>query len=469
VTRFLQQYSPLFFSLFFALIFGANDSNAASPLQKQTTNSAQNNKPAQQLTCHRWNGKRLKVTPKGDGKGCVYKSPWRWTFLNDNDWIFNRDEAFTNGLRLDFFNMGNMSDWALNLTEMMFKGVLNKNDWFVAGFGFFVQQSMYTPVDLTVSTLQKDDRPYGGWLHAGAYYQLGTADWELTLEISAGIIGEFSGAGQLQYKWHEVLIKGGQKDTPLPLGWKHQLPTEFAFQLRAKWKSFLGRWNWNKVRIADIAMSGEVELGNVFIRMTPEVIARIGYLGWRPILSDTPNSSWLINANLSEARIVIGKLSKLKQDLSTLQTHRENLEKSEGFTGKSKEKWEADKKALDDKEKRLLGTLDRLKKKHKELTAPAKKARPIESFQAYLYARGASRLTLHNLFVGGSFFTNSHRVQNNPMVFEVEMGGVVQIPIACFALRLSLGAVLRTPEGFYPKAPDPGHQIYRFSLSVLGL
>ena len=96
---------------------------------------------------------------------------------------------------------------------------------------FLVGQSMFTPRDLTISELQVDDRPYGGWVYGGfrlsglsvrgeaPWFFQEAADFE-SLEISVGVIGPWANAGAVQKQFHKWINSG------IPQGWQNQLPNE---------------------------------------------------------------------------------------------------------------------------------------------------------------------------------------------------------------------------------------------------
>lgn len=108
-----------------------------------------------------------------------------------------------------------------------------------AGFGVTVGQLIFTPEDITQRALIPDDRPYAGYLYAGAYLQRidrhdgpragATLDH---LQLDLGLIGDSSFAQDAQEFVHELL------DDRDPNGWDNQLADEFTGQLtyRRKWR-----------------------------------------------------------------------------------------------------------------------------------------------------------------------------------------------------------------------------------------
>ena len=93
-------------------------------------------------------------------------------------------------------------------------------------FSVSLGQSIFTPDDISVPTLQRDDRPYAGWLnlgfgvvafHDGCNGQPGRVD---ALELAIGVIGPWSQADDVQITWHDWI--GAQE----PRGWRNQLKNE---------------------------------------------------------------------------------------------------------------------------------------------------------------------------------------------------------------------------------------------------
>ncbi len=82
-------------------------------------------------------------------------------------------------------------------------------------------QNIYTPEDITIPTLIKEDRPYAGWLYLGMglVANQGPRRYD-KLELELGVIGPASGAEEVQETWHR------QFDFRQPQGWQHQLKNE---------------------------------------------------------------------------------------------------------------------------------------------------------------------------------------------------------------------------------------------------
>jgi hypothetical protein len=65
-----------------------------------------------------------------------------------------------------------------------------------------------------------------------------------------------------------------------------------------------------------------------------------------------------------------------------------------------------------------------------------------EDVHCYLFAGGEGRAVLHNLFLDGNTFTDSHSVDKKPFVGDVQVGLALQIS----RLRVTYTQIYRTKE-----------------------
>jgi len=84
--------------------------------------------------------------------------------------------------------------------------------------GFSASQKTYTPKDIKSNEIQYADRPYAGVLTFTSHVRVANADkgWLFNSSLDVGVMGPASGAGQVQYKYHEIT------ENPLPNGWHYQ-------------------------------------------------------------------------------------------------------------------------------------------------------------------------------------------------------------------------------------------------------
>lgn len=169
----------------------------------------------------------------------------------ENDYFGNEDQDYTNAVQIRVISPdlralaenGFLPDWIGNLLgNVPFPGYRGAPQYNIsAGFG----QQIYTPEHTDRSSLQKDDRPYAGYLygllalHAKRYNRLDT------IELAGGVIGPSALGKQAQNETHRLFSVDTAK------GWKHQLRDEPALMLtwsriwRLNEKEEPGGWGWD--------------------------------------------------------------------------------------------------------------------------------------------------------------------------------------------------------------------------------
>jgi lipid A 3-O-deacylase len=151
--------------------------------------------------------------------------------------------------------------------------------------GLSLAQNIYTPSDITPAAGQTpwpdpEDRPYGGWLHAGLLFhhlsaaEVPTRSSRLTLEATVGVTGPASGAEHVQRGVHSALRRLFGPDTARdPIGWEAQLPTEPTFHFAALREQPL---LWSP--FVDASWSAGAMLGTVFTNASAGATVRVGWL-----------------------------------------------------------------------------------------------------------------------------------------------------------------------------------------------
>lgn len=127
-----------------------------------------------------------------------------------------RDGNFTNGVKLEM--MGNF--WKNLPTRYILlefpKDAASEFDYL---YSFSIGQEMYTPRAITVSTIQRLDRPYAGWLYLSS--GLVTVDVKKARKLSSsvylGVVGPASLSGPVQTQVHKWI------NSPHPEGWGNQI------------------------------------------------------------------------------------------------------------------------------------------------------------------------------------------------------------------------------------------------------
>ncbi|WP_439182320.1 lipid A deacylase LpxR family protein [Carboxylicivirga taeanensis] len=131
----------------------------------------------------------------------------RW----DNDVFMMTDYYYTQGMSFTMYHPV-ITHNPLNL--VLLKPGNHKN----VMYGVSVFQKAYTPKDIKSDEIQFFDRPYAGVLVFSSHSNAANPEtgWLLKAELDLGVMGPASGAGKVQYKYHDFA------DIQLPNGWHNQ-------------------------------------------------------------------------------------------------------------------------------------------------------------------------------------------------------------------------------------------------------
>jgi hypothetical protein len=196
----------------------------------------------------------------------------------ENDTINNTDRHYTNGFRVGWVSDRNDKgpDWLRNTLEFLYPFASMKG----SRIGFSLGQTIFTPNDIKTSALLPDDRPYAGWLFAGASLHGEALDQPSfipntpldvidTVELTLGIVGPHAYGEQVQNNFHDLIGVGRA------FGWDNQLKDEPTVNLMVE-----RRWRPAPARFlgleADAVPSVGAALGNVFIFGAAGAMLRLG-------------------------------------------------------------------------------------------------------------------------------------------------------------------------------------------------
>src|SRR4051794_32767149 len=92
-----------------------------------------------------------------------------FTITEENDLVVDTDRHYTQGIKLSYIHSENhVPHWLENFSEKLpavgFTVSANR-------IGTQIGQSIYTPGNISVTNLQRGDRPYAGWLYTGLIFQ----------------------------------------------------------------------------------------------------------------------------------------------------------------------------------------------------------------------------------------------------------------------------------------------------------
>ncbi len=146
--------------------------------------------------------------------------------------------------------------------------------------GLLAGQEIYTPENRNSVAALPDDRPYAGWLYAGAALQVPVFDEDPILrrdrvdqlELDLGVLGPSAHGEKFQNFWHKVFDISDAK------GWRHQVGGTMGAM--ATWET---RWRVAAADLGgnigwDLLPRARVRLGNV---RTDGTVGAMTRLGWR--------------------------------------------------------------------------------------------------------------------------------------------------------------------------------------------
>lgn len=187
----------------------------------------------------------------------------------ENDsFIANSDRHYTNGLYASWTGTAQeRGDDIAGLASALMLPAGPEARW---REGYFLGQTMYTPQALSLPVPPVNDRPYAGWLFAGArlYRDSGTSLDKI--EATIGLVGPASLAGDLHHWWHNAGLLGGVH----PRGWGYQLSNEPGVILTEQriWRVPLSM-GWLELEALPQA---SVSVGNIFTQAEAGGMLRLG-------------------------------------------------------------------------------------------------------------------------------------------------------------------------------------------------
>lgn len=199
-------------------------------------------------------------------RGSEDKDFFRISF--ENDTFINTDRGFTHGSKLSWMSH-DIRNYRKNPLLRWFS--FTNGPGSIHSFSISLGQNIYTPDNIQTPEFIGNDRPYAGYLYLGFGIHSKNTKRQDTFEIDMGIVGRHSFAEQTQKIIH-YLFK--HED---PLGWKHQLKDEFAFQTIFERKTRIYRASLeNEISIELIPHFGG-GLGNVYIYANAGYQVRFGW------------------------------------------------------------------------------------------------------------------------------------------------------------------------------------------------
>jgi hypothetical protein len=192
--------------------------------------------------------------------------------VEENDIVVNTDRHYTQGLKSTFLHADDdLPRWLADLADWIPRlGVAKGFD----RIGYQIGQSIFTPGNTMTTELQKNDRPYAGWLYTGVILQrrgLMNGQWPVleNFQLDLGVIGPSSLAEEAQNAVHEL------RDLEPARGWRHQLHDEPGVALKYE-RSWLFGPTPHGPRSFDVIPHGGFSVGNVETSLRAGVMMRLG-------------------------------------------------------------------------------------------------------------------------------------------------------------------------------------------------
>lgn len=163
---------------------------------------------------------------EGKSRAQSMRDSWVLLAYFENDLFYNEDRYFTNAVqaRLISPDLRTFSDNDVLSEEVgnVLGGVPFPGRKGAAGYNVSVGfgQQIYTPGDTGVSYLQKEDRPYAGYLYGSLALHAKKNNRLDTLELAAGMVGPSALGEQAQNGVHRF------RGFETAKGWRHQLKDE---------------------------------------------------------------------------------------------------------------------------------------------------------------------------------------------------------------------------------------------------
>lgn len=204
------------------------------------------------------------------------ESRWLCDFQFENDFFGgNTDHHYTHGTRIGC--LSRRLHWFETLADQLpwfslAKAQAPERNQLKARARITLGQNIYTPENLSATTLVKEDRPYAGWLYLGfgLVGNQGNSRYD-KIELEIGVVGPASGAEDVQTTWHRWF---GFRH---PNGWHHQLKNEPGLNLYYEQARRQSPLNLGASRLKlQLTPHFGFALGNVFTYAAGGMTVRIG-------------------------------------------------------------------------------------------------------------------------------------------------------------------------------------------------
>ncbi|MGB0467249.1 MAG: lipid A deacylase LpxR family protein [Pontibacterium sp.] len=207
--------------------------------------------------------------------------PWTLNLYFENDLFAETDQNYTNGIRAawvspnidNYLHDKRLPVWVrkINRYVPLFDPASSHGEKVQRNLVLSLGQQIYTPENIELTTLDSGDRPYAGWLYAGAAYHSQTQDRLNSAELNIGIIGPAALGQEAQDFIHD--LRGFDKFQ----GWDNQLKNEPGIQL-----VYESKYRWLREQLTgilsyDLIVHNGISLGNVATYVNSGAEMRLGW------------------------------------------------------------------------------------------------------------------------------------------------------------------------------------------------
>lgn len=188
------------------------------------------------------------------------------------------DQFYTSGVRLTYFNAGTDAPEIMDVIDR-YNPYFDINE--TTSTFFTLGHNIYTPQDITISSLQDNDRPWAAFLYGSVGLASVSKNHIDEVELTLGVVGPEALGEPIQKFVHKNIT-----DSPTPKGWDNQL--NFEPGLIVSWQR---RWPAAyALDIGDFRFSAEpninISLGNVYTYAGTGLMLSFG--PYQGVLQDKP-------------------------------------------------------------------------------------------------------------------------------------------------------------------------------------
>jgi len=194
-----------------------------------------------------------------------------WSVQLENDLLGSGDDRFySNGFQLSYASSETPPEYLKTITDLIPFYAKGETGY----YGFNLGQKIFTPENISESSLQVDDRPYAGWLFFESfighrYFDRGDYEKINGFVLTLGVVGPAALAEEVQSAVHEIF------NADDPKGWNNQLENELGIGV-----SYIKKrrriYDFDERQQTELSLHGGLTLGNVYSYASAGFMVRWG-------------------------------------------------------------------------------------------------------------------------------------------------------------------------------------------------